>query len=381
MKLLVLAPQPFYQERGTPIAVKLLLEELRHNFPNFEITLLTFHEGSSIDLPGVTHLRMTAPSFLKNVTPGASPKKFIADFFFLLSTITYTLKNRPQQIHAVEESSFIALLMKLLFKIPYFYDMDSLLSSQLIERWPNLSLVQSFFRFCESLAIKNADQVVAVCPAIAKEALSLGAKKVTILSDIALGDFQVQAHNFKESLKLPNDALISLYVGNMEHYQGIDLALESFTQVVSKNSSAVFVLVGGTPKHVEHYTQKAQALGISKQVYFTGARPVTDLPTLLLGADILISPRLKGINTPMKLYSYLAAGRAILATDLLTHTQVLDSETAQLAPPEVAAFSKAWEALITQETLRNRLGLASKLRAEEKHSRAAFSKSIQEIYS
>ena len=54
----------------------------------------------------------------------------------------------------------------------------------------------------------------------------------------------------------------------------------------------------------------------------------------LLGeADVLVSPRLKGLNTPMKIYSYLDSGTAVLATRLRTHTQVLDDRTAYLVDP------------------------------------------------
>ena len=58
------------------------------------------------------------------------------------------------------------------------------------------------------------------------------------------------------------------------------------------------------------------------------------LASLLAQADVLVSPRTRGNNTPMKIYSYLDAGRAVLATDLPTHTQVLTPECARLAPAD-----------------------------------------------
>ena len=70
-------------------------------------------------------------------------------------------------------------------------------------------------------------------------------------------------------------------------------------------------------------------------VHFLGPRPVQPrCPTSLRQADVLVSPRLKGLNTPMKIYSYLDSGTAVLATRLRTHTQVLDDRTAYLVEPE-----------------------------------------------
>ena len=55
-----------------------------------------------------------------------------------------------------------------------------------------------------------------------------------------------------------------------------------------------------------------------------------EIPAILEAADVLVSPRSRGTNTPLKIYQYLRSGRAIVATRLLTHTQVLDDSVAIL---------------------------------------------------
>ncbi|MBT7065178.1 MAG: glycosyltransferase, partial [Verrucomicrobia bacterium] len=60
MKILLLAPHPFYQERGTPIAVRLLAETLAAD--GHHVDLLSYHEGDNVTIhPGVTHHRAPAP--------------------------------------------------------------------------------------------------------------------------------------------------------------------------------------------------------------------------------------------------------------------------------------------------------------------------------
>ena len=63
---------------------------------------------------------------------------------------------------------------------------------------------------------------------------------------------------------------------------------------------------------------------------FAGQRPAEEIPLFLDAADVLVSPRSSGTNTPLKIYQYLRSGRPIVATRLLTHTQVLDDEVAIL---------------------------------------------------
>ena len=75
MKLLFLAPQPFFIERGTPIAVKLALEVLSKR-NDLDIDLLTYHEGADIDIAGVRHLRAGIPQFIRNIGAGLSPVSY-----------------------------------------------------------------------------------------------------------------------------------------------------------------------------------------------------------------------------------------------------------------------------------------------------------------
>ena len=75
---------------------------------------------------------------------------------------------------------------------------------------------------------------------------------------------------------------------------------------------------------------QARAAGIEDVTIFAGERPAEEIPAYLLAADVLVSPRSRGTNTPLKIYQYLRSGKPIVATRLLTHTQVLDDDTAIL---------------------------------------------------
>ncbi len=107
-------------------------------------------------------------------------------------------------------------------------------------------------------------------------------------------------------------------------------------------------------------------------VVFTGYQPARDIAAYVAAADVLASPRIAGTNTPLKIYSYLRAARPIVATDLLTHTQVLTRETSLLVPPQPEAFAGAIERLLDDPALADRLAQAAAELARSRYSREEY---------
>ncbi len=185
-------------------------------------------------------------------------------------------------------------------------------------------------------------------------------------------------NNLKKELEISN--LLIMYVGNLETYQGIDLLLESFALTLKHTDQSDLVIIGGEASDIKKYQNKAQALGIETKVHFLGPKPVEHLGFYLDQADILVSPRIKGKNTPMKLYSYLDSGKALIATDLPTHTQLLNQEIAMLAEPTADAYSEAMISLIKDANLRFVLGDAGKQLIEQRHTFRAFRQKLNSLY-
>ena len=131
MKILVLAPHPFFQARGTPLAVKRVLEFLSSR--GHQVDLLTFHEGEDVDIPNCRIHRIARPLWIRNIRPGFSVKKVVCDVFMFVKCLGMVRRNRYDLIHAVEEAAFIAAAMQRIAGIPYVYDMDSSLAEQLVD--------------------------------------------------------------------------------------------------------------------------------------------------------------------------------------------------------------------------------------------------------
>ena len=154
MKVLFLAPQPFFQERGTPIAVNLLLKVLSER--GEEIDLLTYHVGENVEYENVAIHRIINIPFIRTISPGFSFQKLICDFFFFWKAAALLSKYPYQMIHAVEESAFMAFVFKKIWSTEYIYDMDSLLSAQLLDKYPSLRFLKRFFIYLENKVIRDA---------------------------------------------------------------------------------------------------------------------------------------------------------------------------------------------------------------------------------
>ena len=105
---------------------------------------------------------------------------------------------------------------------------------------------------------------------------------------------------------------------------------------------------------------------------FTGQRPADEIPAFLDAATLLASPRSTGTNTPLKLYQYLRSGRPIVATRLLTHTQVLSDEIAFLAAPDPRAFAAAILEALGDPVRAEQVGERARALAASRYSDDAF---------
>jgi hypothetical protein len=186
MHILLLAPQPFYEDRGTPIAVALVLKVLSER--GARVDVVTYHEGRDVAFEHVTLHRIPRLAFVRGIRPGFSWKKVICDAFVLLAAVRLAARARYDLVHAVEEGVFIAVLLKWLFGIPYVYDMDSSLAQQLGERFPFLGPATRCLAACERLALRQATAVVPVCEALAALARRERARNVVLLPDVSLLD-------------------------------------------------------------------------------------------------------------------------------------------------------------------------------------------------
>jgi glycosyltransferase involved in cell wall biosynthesis len=379
MRILNLAPHPFLQERGSPIDNLLVLKVLTER-EHTKVDVLVYHEGADVNLPNLRLYRIPNMPFVKNIRPGLSVKKLVCDVVMFFQAWVMVHRGRYDLVHAVEEAVFMAMFFKAVYKIPYVYDLDSSLAQQLVESVPILGRLSPLFNWMERHAIKNSMANIPVCKALAELCEKNESRKTFILPDISqLKNPYARATGMLKE-EIGTQGLVLLYCGNLNPYQGIDLLLESFKLAGEKTNSVDLAIIGGMHQDIERYQAKAVRLGVSARTHFLGSKPFDQLDRYLAEADILVSPRTGGINTPMKIFPYLHSGKSVLATDLYTHAQVITKKEAYLAPPTPVGFSKGILDLVDNEDLRKRLGANGRKLVEKNHTYSDHKKRLNGIY-
>jgi glycosyltransferase involved in cell wall biosynthesis len=352
-----------------------------------QLDLLTFHEGENIAIANCRIHRIARPPWIRNVRAGFSLKKVVCDVLMFVKCVWMVRRNRYDLIHAVEESAFIAAAIQMLAGIPYVYDMDSSLAEQLVDAYPRLHFAFPTLRRCEAIAVRNSLGVLTVCAALEDVAHRHAPDKpVGRVEDSTLLEMERprfgDGHGSNGVLPgVDPQSPVVMYAGNLADYQGIGLLLEGFRHSLFRVPTAHLVIVGGLDKDIVLYGRRAQRLGIEGRVHFLGPRPVAALESLFRRADVLVSPRIRGLNTPMKIYSYLDSGTPVLATRLRTHTQVLDDQTAYLVPPEPEALGNGLAELLTDPVLRERLASQAKAYVQQEFTPEAARRKLSSFYS
>jgi glycosyltransferase involved in cell wall biosynthesis len=383
MRILFIAPQPFYEERGTPMATRNLVETL--GGLGHEVDLATYHLGRNVPLPNTRILR-TPWTPIRRIGPGFSLKKLPLDVLLQLLCENQFYCRRYDVVHAVEEAAYMAMLMKYFFyRVPYVFDMDSSIPDQMAAKNRVCRAIQPFFQLVDDCAIAASLCVVTMCRALTDATRQRHPRKqVFTLEDppVLPGGVRTrdEAMPLRRTLGVADDERAVLYMGNFSSYQGVDLLIEAFAHVAAHHKNARLIMLGGTGREIAAMRAVAQRCGVGPRVVFVGHVSPDETPLYLALADVLVSPRRTGTNTPMKLYTYMAAQRPIVATKLRTHTQVLDEESAVLVSPTADGLAAGIASVLDHHVLGKRVADAAARLVDEKYSMPAYRRKVAAMY-
>ncbi len=190
--------------------------------------------------------------------------------------------------------------------------------------------------------------------------------------DLERFDSRSSAADARASLGLPWDGVTAGYAGHFYRGRGMDLVLD----VARALPDVGFLLVGGTPADLARVRADAARRGL-ENVAFPGFVPNGDLPRYLAACDILLMPYERHVTpdkpydvsawmSPMKMFEYMATGRAIVSSDIPVLREVLDESRAVLCPPgDVEAWRRELASLARDPARAAALGRAARLDVEK----------------
>ena len=379
-RILVVAPQPFYEDRGTPIAVRYMLEALSEL--GYKVDLLCFPVGETVELPALRIFRVGTSFRIRHVPIGFSLRKLFLDVLLIFAIRRQLRQESYSCIHAVEEAAFPAAVAGRKYKVPVVYDMQSSLPEQLLKHSIfRGALVQRMLRSFERWLLRNVDFVV--CSVGLEEYVRTVNSSVRVAAwhfpSLVVAASEEEVERLRAELKIQPNAPVVLYTGNFESYQGISRLIDAALHVLSHIPNAVFVFVG-TSNPADLPLSKRSRLEKSGALRLVARQPRTMIPRFLKMADVLVSPREWGGNLPLKIFDYMAAGKPIVATDIPVHRVLLDDERAVLVRPTAEALAGAIVGLLQDRGKAQQLGTAAQMYLKDKQGPGPFLQVITHIY-
>jgi glycosyltransferase involved in cell wall biosynthesis len=302
-------------------------------------------------MPGVSITRCGGA--LKPLLPagplalGPSWPKALLDVALCLRLAARLIRNKARRrgydcIHAVDELAFGCWLLRPLLGTPVIYDMDSSIAEQFAGK-PGLRRISWLGRWLEERCVSVATAVLVVAPELARRVVDIEPRRaVFVLPDrppvtaAMIDAARKEPSPLAEGLPRP----LLLYVGNLGSHQGVAELLAAF-ELERRAGLRGSLAIAGRPAP-SATTRDTPAAG----VVFLGEVSPETLAAVYSRVDVLVSPRLRGSNPPMKVYEYLETGRLVLATRIEGHSLLEGVERVVWADPDVAGLRSGLRAAV-----------------------------------
>jgi len=378
-RILVVSPQPFYQDRGTPIATRQVLAALSEL--GRPVDLLTYPIGTDVEIPGLRIFRSGNPFRFESVPIGLSLRKIVLDVPMSLALRSRLARERYSCVHAVEEAAFPAAIYARQQGIPLLYDMQSSLAEQLGQIGPlRLGPARRALEAIERWLLRQSDVVVTsagLAPRVRRMVPQATVREWHFPSAPAGADAGEVAR-LRQSLGIAPSGRVVLYSGTFEVYQGLPELIAAIPLVREQMPDVTFVFVGGEGTESELATAVPHMESGALRV--VTRQPRHEMPAFLAMADVLVSARAYGGNLPLKIFDYLAASRPIVATDIPTHRTVLTEERAVLVAPRTDALAAGIVSVLSDPARAARLAAAARQYAKTHLGWGRFVEAVSELY-
>lgn len=339
-RVLFISPQPFFQWRGSPIRVAFDVQALAES--GYAVDLLTLPVGEDRPIPGVRVIRVPNVLRVKDVKIGPSAAKLVFDLLLLLKGLSLCMRNRYDVIHGIEDAGVVAWLLCAATHAHLVFEKHSDPSSYNKGRLKNA--VMAMYAGVERFVMRRADATIGTGPGLADQVRSVSGVRAVyhipdLPSSLVVAD-EAGVVRYRASFERTPDDVVILYVGSFAVYQGVDLMFTAIPAVCRQFPGARFVIYGGSERDIAQRRAELAAQGCADAVLFAGRISPDELPHALAAADVLLSPRLSGVNTPLKILDYMKAGRAIVATDTPANRLLLDESRAFMSAADPDSFAE-----------------------------------------
>ena len=364
MRSLIIAPTPFFADRGCHVRI---YEEARAlQASGCQVEICTYHLGN--DRPGLTTHRTVRIPWYNNLAAGFSWHKFYVDLLLLFKTWTVARRFRPDVLHGhLHEGAAIGWVVGKLLKIPVVGDFQGSLSGELeAHRFiPSRGWLYRFVAYNEGRIDRLPQVAVASCSDVAEELSErFGVPDVILALDgVDMGEFRPDVEVGDLRSLVPPGRRPVVYLGLLKPYQGVDHLLAAIPAVVARVPQAYFLVMGYPDE--DQYRQKACDLGVAEYVSFPGRIEYDQAPRYLALGEVAVGPKLSETESNGKLYNYMACALPTVAFDTPPSREILGDLGVYAPRGDVSALAAGIVHLLENPEASRQLGLALRQRVVE----------------
>lgn len=220
-------------------------------------------------------------------------------------------------------------------------------------------------RWAEHRAWRAADHVFAVTHVLARDIAAAGvdSSRITVTPNgINHERFRPTANidAAKRRVGLDPSTTVLGFVGFARTWHGLGAVVELLAEQRHARNLH-FLLVGDGPA-IKDLQQQADAAGVSARMTVTGVVGRDEVGGFVDAFDVALMSGVVAYASPLKLFEYMACGKAIVAPDQPNITEILsaDHDAILFDPDSRDAFKGAVRRLVEDEALRQRLGEAAR---------------------
>ena len=322
-RVLMIAPTSFFADYGCHVRIleeARILQQLGHR-----VTIITYRNGQ--DVGDIRIVRTLPIPWRRGYEVGASRHKIAFDALLGLKTVQLLTRERFDVIHAhLHEGALLGIALRRLARAPVVFDLQGSLTAEMLDHRflgetsrlrPALLKLETFIDRNSSMVLTSSSHA----RRLLIEEFGCRPDRVQALPDCVntqaflprtFHDAQ-QLSALRQSLGIPADRRLVVYLGLLAEYQGVGLLLEAMRRVIQRRQD-VHLLLMGFPNVVQ-YRQRAIDLGIANHVTLTGRVPYGEAPAYLALGDVAAAPKMSLTEGAGKLLNYMAVGLPVVAFD------------------------------------------------------------------
>lgn len=388
-KVLMIAPTPFFSDRGTHI--RILEEALALKRRGHTVTIATYHIGQ--DLP--EHLRSQVEVrrilrllfWYKKLEAGPDWQKLILDLMLIRKTFFLARTTRPDILHGhLHEGVLIGwIVQQLLFwrKMKLIADFHGSLTKEMVSHaYLRTGFLRRLFEWVERVIDNLGDRAVTSSGANTREIGLLRTKNepLTVLDGVTVDRYDT--HFTREALRrkygIDADALVVTYTGALVANKGIFSFLHALPIILAGHPKAHIVLAGFPWNEVAEYVADQPWMN---RVTKISPLPYFDLPQVLALSDIGVDPKKEGVGQASgKMLQYMGAGLPVACFDTPNNREYLGEGGEYAREATAAGLADATLRLLRDPELRKRKGEANRVRARVEFSWDQTARGLERVY-